>query len=120
MKPHQKLEVWRRSFRLVVDLYRLTSSFPSEEKFGIISQIRRAAVSVPVNISEGAARQTKKEFVQFLYIASGSLSELDTLILLSDELEFIKDKEQFTRVYAELESITKMLMGLINSVKQNI
>ncbi len=68
MRPHYKLEVWKRSFALVKDLYNLTNEFPSDEKFGLISQIRRAGVSVPTNISEGSARNSPKEFIQSLYI----------------------------------------------------
>jgi four helix bundle protein len=86
MKPHKKLEVWQKSFDFVKDLYLVTRSFASDERFGIVSQIRRAAVSIPVNISEGATRKSKKEFVQFLFIAAGSASELDTLLLLSKSL----------------------------------
>src|SRR6185369_3749136 len=93
MKPHQRLDAWKLSFEFVKLIYRATSTFPADEKFGIVSQLRRAATSVPTNIAEGAARQTKKEFRQFLFISSGSLSELDTLLLLSKELEFISFPE---------------------------
>lgn len=117
MKPHKKLEVWQKSFDLVKDLYLVTGSFPTEEKFGIVSQIRRAAVSIPVNISEGATRKSKKEFVQFLHIASGSASELDTLLLLSKSLQFAKPEELLVFI-EKLEIISKMLYGLINSVNR--
>jgi four helix bundle protein len=113
MKPHQKLEVWKQSFEFVKSAYVATRAFPSDEKFGMISQIRRAAVSVPANISEGAARKSKKEFVRFLYISLGSASELDTLLLLSKELEMLEEKE-FNRLNEQLEGIFKMLLGLIN------
>jgi len=89
-KPHKNLEVWKLSVDFVKDIYTLTTNFPDEEKFGIISQLRRAVVSIPTNIAEGAARSTKKEFRNFLYIASGSLSEIDTLLTISKELGFIK------------------------------
>jgi len=91
-KPHKNLEVWKLSVDFVKDIYTLTTNFPDEEKFGIISQLRRAVVSIPTNIAEGAARSTKKEFRNFLYIASGSLSEIDTLLTISKELGFIKKK----------------------------
>ena len=79
-KPHKKLNVWGSAMELVVDVYRLTESFPSRETYSLTSQIRRAAISIPSNIAEGAARQTRKEFVNYLHMAQGSLSELDTQI----------------------------------------
>ena len=78
MKTHKDLEVWKNSIDLVVLIYSLTSTFPKEELFCLSSQIRRAAVSVPSNISEGAARNQKKEFIRFLQISMGSLAEVDT------------------------------------------
>lgn len=112
MKPHRELIVWKKSFTLVKSLYSATMSFPSDEKFGLTSQIRRAAVSVPANIAEGAARRSKKEYVQFLYISLGSTSELDTLILLCHELEYIS-REKAEAFCGQLEEISMMLSGLI-------
>ncbi len=77
-KPHKKLDVWQTSMKTTLLIYKLTSRFPEEEKFGLISQMRRAAVSIPSNIAEGAGRQGKREFRNFLSVAQGSLSELDT------------------------------------------
>jgi four helix bundle protein len=74
MKPHQNLESWRKSFSLVKKLYLLTKKFPTDEKYGLISQIRRSAVSIPANIAEGAGRKSDKEFINFLSMALGSLS----------------------------------------------
>jgi four helix bundle protein len=88
-KPHKKLDVWQLSMELAGTVYRLTSTLPSEEKFGLASQMRRAAVSVPSNIAEGAARTSLNEFKQFLSIARGSLSELDTQLDLCQQLELI-------------------------------
>jgi four helix bundle protein len=118
MKPHKNLNVWQKSFDLVKDLYLITCTFPNDEKFGIVSQIRRAAVSIPVNIAEGAARKSKKEFGQFLYIAAGSTSELDTLLLLSKSLQLAKP-EEVDNLIDKVEIISKMLFGLINSVKSD-
>jgi len=85
---HKDLEVWKESMLLAKEAYLLTKSFPKEELYGITSQIRRASVSVPSNIAEGAARSSDKEFIQFLYISLGSLSELETQILLSRDLGY--------------------------------
>jgi four helix bundle protein len=84
---HKDLEVWKKSMDLVEDVYALSKFFPNDEKFGLTNQIRRASVSVPSNISEGAARKSDKEFIQFLYIALGSLSELETQYLIAVRLK---------------------------------
>lgn len=119
MKPHQNLDVWKKSFAFVKAVYSATSCFPSEEKFGLTSQIRRAAVSVPVNIAEGAARKSDKEFLNFLYISLGSASEIDTLLLLAKELNFISDN-LLKELLLALDIIFKMILGLINRVKSRI
>ena len=116
-KPHKNLEVWKLSVDFVKDIYTLTTNFPDEEKFGIISQLRRAVVSIPTNIAEGAARSTKKELRNFLYIASGSLSEIDTLLTISKELGFIKES-QLDALNEKLVKIDIMLDGLIKKLKK--
>jgi four helix bundle protein len=118
-KPHKKLEAWKRSFNLVKEIYQLTNEFPREEKFGIISQMRRCAVSIPSNIAEGAARNTNKEFLNFLHISLGSLSELDTLISLSKELNFISE-EQELELLDKINIIGKLIFGLIKSIRIKI
>ena len=82
-KPHRKLKLWQESIDFVIDLYRVLEGFPKGERFGLVGQLQRAAVSIPSNLAEGAARKNKKEFLQFLYIARGSLSELDTQLEIS-------------------------------------
>jgi four helix bundle protein len=118
-KPHKKLEAWKRSFNLVKEIYQLTNEFPREEKFGIISQMRRCAVSIPSNIAEGAARNTNKEFLNFLHISLGSLSELDTLISLSKELNFISE-EQELELLDKINIIGKLIFGLIKPIRIKI
>jgi four helix bundle protein len=118
-KPHYRLNCWKDSFRLSVDLYKVTRSFPSDEKFGIISQVRRAATSIPVNIAEGAARNSTKEFIQFLYISLGSLSELDTFLLLCIELGYLEN-EIGQKHLSELDRIGKQITGLIKKLKSDI
>jgi len=86
IKNHKDLEVWKKSMDLVSNIYKITEPFPNKELYGLTNQIRRAAVSVPSNIAEGAARSSKKEFIQFLYIALGSLSELETQIIIANSL----------------------------------
>lgn len=119
MKPHQRLNAWIYSCHLVKTLYEVTKAYPTEEKFGLISQIRRAAVSVPVNIAEGAARKGKKEFIHFLHIALGSLTELDTLILLSCDLGFISNDESVSLI-DEMDSIGKLIYGLIKKIESDV
>jgi four helix bundle protein len=92
-KPHKKLDVWQKSVDLVRKIYELTKIFPKAEDYGLTNQMRRAAVSIPANIAEGAARQTKKEFIQFLHIFQGSLSELDTHLEIAKRLQYIGQKE---------------------------
>jgi four helix bundle protein len=117
MKPHKNLNAWIKSFEFVKEVYVVTQSFPAEERYGLVSQIKRASVSVPVNIAEGAARKSNKEFIQFLHIALGSVTELDTLLLLSFELSFIS-QEQLNILIEKLDLIGKLIYGLIKSIEK--
>jgi len=114
-KPHKKLDVWQQSIRLTQTVYEMTREFPAEEKFGLVSQMRRAAVSIPCNIAEGAARQGKKEFRNFVSMAQGSLSELDTQLELAVLLGYLR-REQLDKLSDQLLRIDKMLTGLIRSL----
>jgi four helix bundle protein len=112
-KPHKKLDGWKLSMDLAIDVYRTTERFPNQEKYSMVDQIRRAVISIPSNIAEGAARQTKKEFANYLQIAQGSLSELDTQFELARRLGYIND--QTWRTLSErMERIDKLLTGLIH------
>ena len=116
-KPHKRLDAWKLSMNLVKQIYQVTSSgFPKEEKYGLIDQMRRAAVSVPSNIAEGAARSTKKEFANFLHIAQGSLSELDTQLELANALGYL-DKIAWVDLDGSMTRVDKMLTGLIRQLK---
>ena len=117
MRPHEKLEVWGRAIEFVTTIYQSTFAFPNEEKFGLTSQIRRAAVSIPANIAEGAARQSSKEFLHFLSIAQGSASELETELLIAQRLGYLK-AETYEAMYAELNTIARMLVGLSQHLKR--
>jgi four helix bundle protein len=116
MRPHEKLDVWKMAVDFVVRIYDCTRTFPAEEKFGLTSQIRRAAVSIPANIAEGAARQYSKEFLQFLSIAQGSASELETELLIAQKLGFI-EKQSYEQLYNELNTIARKIVGLSNHVR---
>lgn len=115
-KPHKKLDVWNAALDLVIAIYRATDGFSKEERFGLTGQIRWAALSVPSNIAEGAARQTKKEFINFLHMAQGSLSELDTQLELAKRLGYLA-KEDWGGLDGQIERIDKMLSGLIRHLK---
>jgi four helix bundle protein len=112
MKTHKDLDVWKLSIDFVTDIYKVTSSFPKEDQFGLTNQIRRAAVSVPSNIAEGAARNSDKEFLRFLYISLGSIQEIDTQLLIALNLDFISSSD-FDNLIIQLEQIAKMLIRLI-------
>jgi four helix bundle protein len=101
----------------VQEVYKLVSQFPVNEEYGLISQIRRCAVSIPANIAEGAARQTKKEFIQFLHVSQGSLSELDTHLEISIRLGYVTNNV-LEKVVIEMDQIDKMLTSLIKSLKK--
>lgn len=116
-KPHKKLKVWQLGMEIVMDVYKLTKSFPEVEKYGLTSQMRRCAISIPSNIAEGAARNTNKEFINFLHIAQGSLAELDTQLEMSLRLNFI-DQESWMAIDAKMIEADKMLSGLIQSIKR--
>jgi len=116
MKTYKELIVWQKSYELIILIYKTSEKFPREEIFGLTSQLRRAGVSVSANIAEGFNRQTKKEYLQFLYISRGSLQEVDFLLLLAKDLEYIP-----SNIYGEfkelIELIGKLLSGLIRSIK---
>jgi len=96
-------------------IYKVTETFPDNEKFGLISQIRRAAISIPSNIAEGAGRNSPKEFIQFLGVAQGSIAELETQLIIARNLNYI-DKD-YDEVMQELDGISKMIVGLIKSIR---
>ena len=112
MKTHKDLKVWQESIELVTIIYDKTKSFPKDELFSLTSQIRRCAISIPSNIAEGAARESNKEYIRFLYIGQGSISELDTQLLIAKNLNFVS-KEDHSRLTEKLAEIRKMLSGLI-------
>jgi len=113
-KSHRDLDVWKRAMDLAEQVYRLTATFPKDELYGLVSQMRRASVSVASNIAEGAARSSRKEFVHSLHTALGSLAELETQAILANRLDLADEPTVFTNI----NSIRKMLLGLIRFLKE--
>jgi len=116
-KTHRDLQLWKDSMDMVCKVYEVTKVFPQAERYGLISQLRRAAVSVPANISEGAGRQSTKEFIQFLSIARGSLSELEAEMLISERLDYVS-KETCAGLVEDISLVGRQLSGLIRSLRQ--
>lgn len=113
IRPHYRLDAWKEAMTLVKQVYQLTDNFPSSEAFGLTAQMRRAAVSIPSNLAEGAARAGAREFAQFLNIAKGSLSELETQILIAKDLEFVGEVGE---VLNQAEKVSRLLAGLHKKV----
>ncbi|MES2766462.1 MAG: four helix bundle protein [Bacteroidota bacterium] len=116
MRTHKDLDAWKISMTLVKEVYLLTSGFPKEEMYGLTSQIRRSAVSVPSNIAEGAARNSLKEFIQFLYIALGSLAELETQLIIANDLNYTSNQD----ILEKIDTTGKIVSGLIRHLKAKI
>lgn len=113
-RNHKDLHVWQRAMSLVVSLYGVLKSFPADERFSLVDQIKRSAVSIPSNIAEGAARQTSREFIQFLHIAAGSAAELDTQLIIAQRLGFSTAIESQLE---ELQIVRKQLNVIIASLR---
>jgi four helix bundle protein len=111
---HNDLEVWKKSIDFVTEIYKITKEFPKEEIYGLTSQIRRAAVSIPSNIAEGSGRKSDKEFIQFLYIALGSVAETETQLIIASKINYLENSENIIK---ETETIRRMLLGLIKHLK---
>ncbi|CAD7772704.1 MAG: 23S rRNA-intervening sequence protein [Candidatus Methanoperedenaceae archaeon GB50] len=114
MVTHKDLDVWKIGIELIKQVYEITNLFPNEETYGLISQMRRSAISIPSNISEGAARNSKKEFIQFLYISLGSLAELETQMVISTELGYIPQNSQ---IFSQIELLRRKLLNFIKYLK---
>lgn len=119
MRTHKDLIVWQKSIELVKLIYKETQLFPKEELFGLVSQMRRAAVSIPSNIAEGYGRESKKECRHFVYISLGSASELETQLIIAKELDFMKE-EAYICLISIVNEVIRMLSSLIKSLNENI
>jgi len=111
------LKVWQKSYALCLKIYKVTDQFPNDEKFGLTSQIRRSAVSIPSNIAEGYGRKTTADYIRMLYIAYGSICELETQTMLSNDLNYLpKDKIEVLKT--DIAEVERMLMALIKSLEK--
>ncbi len=119
MRPHERLDVWKKAIEFVVDVYRATESFPKDERFALTSQLRRAAVSIPANIAEGAGRKFDKEFGYFLSNSQGSASEVETELLIASRLKYIEEPK-YLALRSSLDDIGRMLTGLCQHVASKV
>lgn len=119
IKNYKDLEVWKRSRKLVKAVYTLTRVFPREELYALTSQLRRAAISIPSNLAEGHSRSGTKDFIQFISIAIGSLAELETQILLSEDLEYVAPEDNHL-LLTEITGLQKMLHTLRSSLRAKL
>jgi len=117
MRPHQNLQAWSQSVELVTTIYKTTERFPKEERYGLTSQIRRAAVSIAANIAEGAGRRSPREFAYFLSNSQGSASELETELIIANKLGYL-DETNFTKLTWELDRIGRLITGLSRSLER--
>jgi four helix bundle protein len=117
LNNYKELKLWQKAVELAVDIYTITKQFPTEEKFGLTSQINRCAVSVPSNIAEGAGRNTEGEFNHFLGISMGSACELETQLIIASKLKFI-EKQQLEESLKKIAEIQNMTIGLKKSFKK--
>jgi len=116
MANFKELLVWQRSIDFVTEIYRTKEAFPKDEIYGLISQIRRAAVSIPSNIAEGNSRRSKPDYLQFLKIARGSCAEVETQLIISKNIGFLNE-DDYLKLNQQIIEISKMLNGLINSLQ---
>ncbi len=117
MQSYKELIVYQKGYKLALEIYQATQNYPKEEIYGVVSQMRRSAVSIPCNISEGYRRGHRKEYIQFLHMAHGSCSELETLISLSHDLGLISE-QVYEELYGLQEEVSKLLNGLISSLSR--
>ncbi|MFC1818269.1 four helix bundle protein [Thermodesulfobacteriota bacterium] len=116
LKNFKELKVWEKAYQLCLDLYKATAEFPNEEKYGLSSQMRRSAISIPSNIAEGYGRKTIPDYVRCLYIAYGSTCELETQTLLSGDLNYLNKADQ-SSLLEKIKEVERMLMALIKSLE---
>jgi four helix bundle protein len=117
LKSYKDLQVWQKAYDLCLEVYRTTKIFPTEEKYGLTSQLRRAAVSVPSNIAEGYGRKTTPDYIRSLYIAYGSICEVETQLLLAKDLTYIAQKD-IKKIEEDIREVERMLKALIKALEE--
>ena len=118
MTNYKKLDAWKQAMELLKDVYLLTASYPKEEQYSLTSQTRRAAISVPTNIAEGMGRQYKKDTLQFLHIARGSLYELETLFCIAATVNVLQE-DAYQEISSKTETCLRILNGFINHIENS-
>ncbi len=116
MRNYEELTVWQKAHRMVLEVYRVTKDFPDDERFGLVSQLRRSAASIPANIAEGCGRNGDRDFTRFLSIAAGSASETQYHLFLAHDLKLIKQKE-YMELDRQIKEIKQMLHGFMKKLK---
>lgn len=116
MRDYRKLSVWEKAHSVCLEIYKITATFPPEERYGLISQLRRASASVPSNIAEGAGRRSEADFCRFLDIAAGSCNEVDYQLLLASDLGFIKVTDA-SKLSEQVVEVRKMVVGLSDKIR---
>jgi len=116
LKSFKELNVWQKSYKLCLKVYKMSSTFPKDERYGLTAQIRRSSVSIPSNIAEGYGRKTKADYIRMLYIAYGSICELETQVLLAGDLGFVGTEKMYS-VKVNLKEVERMLKALIKSLE---
>ena len=119
MENYKELEVWKKAIYLVIEIYKITKSFPPEERYGLASQVQRAVVSVPANIAEGWGRGSTREYIRYLRISKGSLMELETYLIISEKLDYIS-RQQAVAVKKDVENIGRMTNSLISRLTKKV
>ncbi len=115
LKTHKDLDAWKKAINLVEDVYKVTKKFPRDELYGLVNQLRRAAVSVPSNIAEGAGRGSQREFIQFLHIALGSVSEVETQLIIAKRLGYLDNLDS---IEEQIQTVRKLILGLIRYLRR--
>ena len=119
LKHYKELKVWQKSYKLCLAVYKIVTNFPIEEKYGLASQIKRAAVSIPSNIAEGYGRKTTADYIRMLYIAYGSVCELESQVMLAGDLDFIV-KTDLDMLMSDIQEVERMLKAQISALERRV
>jgi four helix bundle protein len=118
-RTYKELIIWKRGISFVKEIYLISDKLPEKEKYGLISQIQRAAISVPLNVAEGWSRKNTKEYIQFLHISLGSLAEVDTILIICEELRYVKSNDTI-KIKEEIIELQKMIYSAVKTLTSNL